>query len=269
MARATPKDWRKYYKARGARKAVNKLIATFNAKKTGNTVYGESGNVKLDGYQTVGDYNDDNNPALVKWQGQEEGKSARFLAKVDNDTDLSQIQNDTGDPWAFYDNPAQKFVLQMGLNKKSTVLSEADFNRYVNQTGATVIYRGISGNNAFDRYFDSPNSHIGTGINGDGYYWTSDKSVAQGYGGTGLYGALSPSARVISADAVRAEIARQGSQFQRSLQIAGSTGSRSYGDNVGEMQMALKMGYNVIDAGWAIIPITRDAVITVRKKAWG
>lgn len=32
--------------------------------------------------------------------------------------------------------------------------------------------------------------------------------------------------------------------------------------------MALKMGYNVIDAGWAVIPLTRDAVVISDKNAW-
>ena len=75
--------------------------------------------------QMQGDYTDNNNPELVKWQGQEENKSARFLSKIDNQTDLAQIQAQTGDKWGFYDNPYQKMSLAFNLNKPTTELSEA------------------------------------------------------------------------------------------------------------------------------------------------
>lgn len=218
--------------------------------------------------QTKGDYTDDNNPELVKWQGQEEGKSARYLSKIDNNTDLAQIQQNTGDKWSFYDNPFQKMVLNMGLNKSATALSEADFQKYVQQSGATVLYRGWSGQDSADRFNNSPNSHTGNGINGDGYYFATDKSTARSYGGFGMKAALSPNARVVSVNAVNAEIARQGTNFQKSLQYAGSKGTRTYGSNIGQAQMALKMGFNVIDAGWAVIPLTRDALVVSRRRAW-
>ena len=32
--------------------------------------------------------------------------------------------------------------------------------------------------------------------------------------------------------------------------------------------MALKMGYNVIDADWAVVALTRDAVVVSDKRAW-
>ena len=218
--------------------------------------------------QTKGDYTDGNNPELLKWQGQEENKSARFLSKIDKQTDLNTIQNNTGDQWGFYDNPFQKMTLAFNLNKHATELSEPDFNKYVAQSGATVLYRGWSGQNAADRFSQSPNSHPGNGINGDGYYFAPDKATARNYGGYGMKAALAPGARVISAQAVRAEIAKQGGTFQRALQYAGSTGTRTYGSNQGEAQMALKMGYNVIDAGWAVIPLTRDALVISRRRQW-
>ena len=130
------------------------------------------------------------------------------------------------------------------------------------------MYRGWSGQDSADRFRQSPNSHPGNGINGDGYYFAPDKATAKGYGNYGMKAALAPGARVVSADAVRAEIARQGSTFQKALTYAGSRGTRTYGVNQGEAQMALKMGYNVIDAGWAVIPLTRDAVVISRKRSW-
>lgn len=224
--------------------------------------------LQLQPFQTVGDYDGDGNPQLIKWQSQTDDKSARYLAKVDKETDLSQYQSQTNDPYAFYDNPYQKMVAQMGLNKPATVMSASDFDKYVQQTGSTVIYRGWSGQNAVDRFKDSPNSHVGNGINGDGYYWATDSSTARKYGGTGTRGALSPDARVISLDEVNRAIANASPQLRKSLSKAGSGGTRTYGANAGQAQMALKMGYNTIDAGWAVIPLTRDAVVISDTNAW-
>ena len=80
--------------------------------------------------------------------------------------------------------------------------------------------------------------------------------------------ALSPNARVISVDAVNAAISNADPKFRRALHKAGSYGTRTYGSNSGQAQMALKMGYNVIDAGWAVIPLTRDAVVVSSKNNW-
>ena len=252
----------------GGSGGAGKLISQFSGASMGATSGQYDSQLNLAEFQTVGDYTDNDNPSLVKWQNQTDDKSARFLAKLDRETDLSAAQADTNDPWQFYDNPMQKMVVNMGLNNGTTVLSEADFNKYVNQTGSTVLYRGWSGQNAVDRFKQSPNSHIGNGINGDGYYFSADKSTAMGYGGTGMKAALSPNARVIGADAVRAEIYRRGGNLQSALSYAGSGGTRTYGSNEGEAQMALKMGYNVIDAGWAVIPLTRDAVVISGKNEW-
>ena len=224
--------------------------------------------LQLQPFQTVGDYTANNNADLVKWQGQTDDKSASYLAKLDNQTDLNKIQQSTNDPYAFYNNPLQKMVSSMGLNDKATVLSESDFNKLQKQTGATVLYRGWSGQNSVDRFKNSPNTHVGNGINGDGLYFSPNKGTAQGYGHNGMKAMLSPNARVISATAVRQEIAKRGGKLQSALGKAGHKGTRTYGSNSGEAQMALKLGYNVIDAGWAVIPITRDALVVSDKRAW-
>lgn len=216
--------------------------------------------------QQKGDYTDNGNPSVVKWQGQTEDKSSRFLAKIDNETDLSQYQTQSGDKWSFYDNPFQKMVLQMGLNKPATVLSQTDFDNYIAQTGATRIYRGWSGADSADRFRTSPNSHTGNGINGDGYYFSTDLSTARSYGSYVMEGALSPTARVVSISDVRDAISRTSGQFKSSLAYAGSRGTRTFGPNQGDAQMAIKMGYNVIDAGWAVIPLTRDALVVTNRR---
>lgn len=96
----------------------------------------------------------------------------------------------------------------------------------------------------------------------------ADKSTARSYGNYGQKAALSPSARVVSLEAVNNAINNSSSRFKRSLQLAGSRGTRTYGVNEGQAQMAIKMGYNSIDAGWAVIPLTKDAVVVSSKRAW-
>ena len=252
--------------------ALGGAIGAFNAAGGGNSTSptGEPySDLYVAPFQTQNDYTDNNNPALVKWQNQTDDKSASFLSKVDNQTDLNAIQSATNDPWAFYDNPQQKLVENLGLNGQTTVLSEADFNKYCAQTGATKLFRGWSGQNAVDRFKQSPNSHIGNGINGDGYYFSTDIGTAKGYGAVGMKAALSPNARVVSITAVRQQIANSSPKLRSALSKAGSYGTRTYGSNQGDAQMALKMGYNVIDAGWAVIPLTRDAIVVSDKKVWG
>lgn len=234
----------------------------------GGASSGQNGSqLRLASFQTVGDWDDNGNQQLQKWQGQTDDKSANFLAKVDKTTDLAQIQKQTNDPWTFYDNPQQKLLQSLGITGRPTVMSESDFNKYVNKTGSTVLWRGWSGQNAVDRFKQSPNNHIGNGINGDGYYFAPDKTTAKNYGGTGTKAALSPNARVISASAVRQAIANSSPKLQNSLRKTDG-GTRTYGGNGGMAQMALKMGYNTIDAGWAVIPLTGDAVVVSDKNAW-
>lgn len=214
------------------------------------------------GANDPGDYTDDGNPALVKYQGQEDDKTARFLAKVWNDTDLAAEDDGHG----FYDNSYQKLVLSLGLNKKPTVLDDADFDQYVQQTGAQVFYRGWSSRNSANRLLSAEKTHTGTGIYGDGIYMTTVRTSAMGYGSAAVTKmALSPTARVVNLSTVRAEIAKRSPNLQTGLSRAGSAGQRSYGPNDGEAQMALKMGYNAIHvdsySGSYYCVLTRDALV--------
>lgn len=213
-----------------------------------------------------GDYTDDGNPALVKYQGQEDDKTARFLAKVWNDTDLAAED----DGYGFYDNSYQKLALSLGLNKGPTVLSEGDFNQYVQQTNAQVFYRGWSSRNSADRLLNAPKTHTGTGLYGDGIYMTTDKGTAASYGSAAVTTlALSPTARVVNLSTVRARIQQSSQRLQTGLNRAGSVGQRSYGANNGEAQMALKMGYNVVridtHGGSYYYALTRDALVVSKK----
>ena len=78
--------------------------------------------------------------------------------------------------------------------------------------------------------------------------------------------ALSPSARAIDLGTLRTMMYRAEPTLQRSLAKAGTMGSgRTYGSNSGEMQYALKMGYNVIVSGNYVVGGTADAFIVSKK----
>lgn len=215
-----------------------------------------------------GDYDGGGNPELKKWQAQsDDSKAGSYLSKISRDIDVNSSQY--ADGYQFYDNPYQKMVLAQGLNQPATLLNNKDFNTYVKQTGAEVMYRGVSGQSAKDRMMYAKNSHTGNGVYGDGYYFTPDKSVAKSYAGSGgkiIKMALAPTARVIQYNDLQNKMAQLGnSKLARALgkagRNAGSTGSRTFGSNSGEMQYALKLGYNVIQNGNYLVAGTRDAFV--------
>lgn len=225
----------------------------------------------------VGDYDGGGNPELQKWQQMSDADMGHYLHQISDNTSLAQ---DPNDPWGYHDNEFQKMVTHMGLNSQATVLSESDFDDYLRKTGQTAMYRGVSGQSAADRTLYSPNNHVGNGMYGDGNYFTTpgDRSTAVGYmrqsGGTNgriLKAALSPNARIVDHSVVQAEIAKLSRRSQRALKKAGTgnVSARTFATNIGEAQMALKMGYNVIHNGWNINVLTRDALVissSVRKR---
>lgn len=210
-----------------------------------------------------GDYDGGGNQELIKWQAQDSSKAANYLAKVSKSVDVNDPQY--ADGYQFYDNPYQKMVLAQNLNQPATLLSNKDFNTYVKQTGAEVVYRGVSGQSAKDRMMYAKNSHTGNGIYGDGYYFTPDKSVAKSYGGTVMKMALSPTARVIQLSDLQRKMGYlQHTKLASALSKAGhnvGSATRTYGSNNGEMQYALKLGYNVIQNGNYLVAGTRDAFV--------
>lgn len=221
---------------------------------------------------TQGDYTDDNNPELVKYQGQEDDKTARFLAQTDKTVDLN---NDPqyNDGYTYHDLPLNRLLARLGIKKGPTVLSESQFNQYVQQTGQQVMYRGWSSSDSAQRFLNTTNNHVGNGVMGDGYYFSPDRYTAIQYSGSMRTGngeimkvALSPNARVVDLQTVRNHIGNQSQNLRHALYKAGSFGSgRTYGANSGEAQMALKMGYNVIQNGSYFVAITNDALVVSKK----
>ncbi len=218
---------------------------------------------------TQGDWNDNGNPNVVKYQQQTDDKLATYLAGVYNKTDYSDYDDGK---YGFYDNSYQKLVLKMGLNGKPTVMKDSDFNQLAQQTGAQVVYRGWSSADSADRFTNSKYFHVGNGFYGDGVYFTPDKTTAGAYGigfGKGAITKmmLSPTARVVDIADVRRAINNTSPRLQRGLTKAGSSGSHSYGSNNGESQMAIRMGYNVIRINsQKYVALTGDAFIVSDKK---
>ena len=218
-----------------------------------------------------GDWDDDGNPAIVKYQGQEDDKTANFLASTDRNIDLNDPQY--ADGYDYHDLPLNRLLLRTGVTGGPVVLSDSDFKALVAQTGAQVVYRGWSGKAAVDRFMNATHNHVGNGVMGDGYYFSPDKGVAETYSTHGLgHGeitqmVLNPAkARAIDLYTLQRMMGQASPKLQSALSKAGTKGSgRTYGSNHGEMQYALKMGYNVIVSGDYVVGGTADAFIVSKK----
>ena len=213
-------------------------------------------------------YTNNNNPNVVKFQGQDDDKTARYLAKVNNDVDTSAYP----DGYAYYPGSFQKWSLAMGLNDKPQVVPDAQFNQIVSQNNLQVLYRGESGQQACDRFMDAKYSHTGIGSYGDGFYFSEDKHVANKYAqhkgganGRVIKMALSPTARAITYSDLYNKMYYASSSLQKGLKRAGTADKTKY-LNEGEAQYALKLGYNVVTMGNGYhYAITRDAFIVSDK----
>lgn len=218
-----------------------------------------------------GDWNDDGNPEIVKYQGQEDDKTARFLASTDRTVDLNDPQY--ADGYDYHDLPLNRLLLRTGVTGRPIVLDDNDFQSLVQQTGAQVVYRGWSGKASVDRFMNAAHNHVGNGVMGDGYYFSPDRYVAASYSTHGFgHGevtrmVLNPmKAKAIELSTLQTMMRRASPTLQRSLKKAGTMGSgRTYGSNSGEMQYALKMGYNVIVSGDYVVGGTADAFIVSKK----
>lgn len=222
-----------------------------NGQNTYNNFHAGEGN-------STPDFTDNNNPALVKWQGQtDDTKTARYLSKLGK----AQTPAQDAEGYAYYQSAFQNMVIDQNLN--SPVYARMDsksFNAYCAANNLTPIYRGWSGGQASkDRFENAAASHTGTGMYGEGYYF-GDHSTASSYaGGAMTVAALSPNARVVDLQNVQAAIASSGAS--RAFHRSGQSTTGHFQSNSGEAQMALKMGYNVIRTSWSYVVLTRDAVV--------
>lgn len=218
-----------------------------------------------------GDWNDDGNPQIVKYQGQEDDKTANFLASTDRTIDLNDPQY--ADGYVYHDLPLNRLLLRTGVVGQPTVLDDNDFQSLVQQTGAQVVYRGWSGKAAVDRFMNAAHNHVGNGVMGDGYYFSPDRYTAASYSTHGFgHGeitqmVLNPlKAKAIELSTLQTMMRRASPKLQSALSKAGSMGSgRTYGTNSGEMQYAMKMGYNVIVSGDYVVAGPADVFIVSKK----
>lgn len=219
-----------------------------------------------------GDWDDDGNPNIIKYQGQDDDKTANFLAGTDRKVDLDDPQY--ADSFEYHDLPLNRLLLRTGVVGQPVVLDDSDFNALAQQTGAQVVYRGWSGKAAINRFMNQKFNHVGNGVMGDGYYFSPNLSTAVGftnYGSTG-HGVITKmmlnplKARAIELTTLQTMMRRASPRLQSALSKAGSMGSgRTYGTNSGEMQYAMKMGYNVIVSGDYVVAGPADVFIVSKK----
>lgn len=203
-------------------------------------------------------YTDNNNPALLKWQNQTDGKKVvRYLNRLIN----TQTPAQDAEGYRYHQSPFQNMVIDQNLNAPAYAkLSSSDFDAYCKANNLTPIYRGWSGAESRDRFMNAATSHTGTGVFGEGYYF-GDKITAQSYAGPRgamTAAALSPNARVVDHQVLKNMLqhSRLKGQFKRSGVTPGP-----YMNNHGEAQAALKRGYNVIRTPWSYVVLTRDALV--------
>ena len=121
--------------------------------------------------------------------------------------------------WANWSSSAQKVAIDLGMNETPQVVSKEDFNKYVEESGAAVCYRGVryagsmSGSNMiYQMAYDKQKNYFGNGIYGDGLYFSTDRSVADSYSdGSGAVAkcAIRPDAKVVEFKSADIENARR------------------------------------------------------------
>lgn len=207
-------------------------------------------------------FDDNGNPQVTKWQQQaDENKAARFLSKVNDDYTyrngkfVDSNGNVISDKYGFYDGEYQKFTMALGLNAKPQVMDDKAFDAMVAKNNLQLLYRGESGQNAADRFYDADISHTGVGNYGDGSYFSTRKSDAIGYAqekshysGTGKVETmvLSPTAHAIKYSELHKIYNSLSPRLRSALDKAGSSAYNSGYGNKGEAQLALRLGYNVV-----------------------
>lgn len=121
--------------------------------------------------------------------------------------------------WVNWGSIAQKVAIDLGMNETPQVVSKEDFNKYVEESGAAVCYRGVryagsmSGSNMiYQMAYDKQKNYFGNGIYGDGLYFSTDRSAADSYSdGSGAVAkcAIRPDAKVVEFRSAEIEGARR------------------------------------------------------------
>ena len=108
--------------------------------------------------------------------------------------------------WANQYSSAQKVAIDMGMYETPQVLSKDDFDKYVNDSGAPVCYRGVKDidemtgeNMQFQMAYNTQEPYFGDGIYGDGLYFSTSERTASEYAGRASIAtcAIRPDAKVL------------------------------------------------------------------------
>lgn len=112
----------------------------------------------------------------------------QFYRDLNNNADINQSITDMG----LRGNYTQRLITAMGLDDKPKVLSDADFDAMLQDNPDMIpIYRGVSGSGGMtsqmvtNQTMKGNDTRIGTGIHGDGIYFTTNYNYASGYQSNG------------------------------------------------------------------------------------
>ena len=90
--------------------------------------------------------------------------------------------------WANPNSDAQKVAIDLGMVETPQVVSKDDFNRYVEESGAVVCYRGVKNtpdmsgaSMLYQMAYNTQENYFGDGIYGDGLYFSTDQITAVSY----------------------------------------------------------------------------------------
>ena len=137
---------------------------------------------------------------------------------------LSNVQM----PYSLAKNDTQRIVYDLGLNDKPQVVTSKDFDKI----SGTTYYRGVKSNVdskgvVLDTAFDVANktllgkyTSIGSGMYGNGFYFTDSRSTARGYagGGSGLNNSVIMRMKIDPSKARIVEYSRLNAMFHREPQ---------------------------------------------------
>ena len=121
--------------------------------------------------------------------------------------------------WANPNSDAQKVAIDLGMVETPQVVSKDDFNKYVEESGAVVCYRGVKNtpdmsgaSMLYQMAYNTQENYFGDGIYGDGLYFSTDQNTAVAYANGSeavAMCAIRPDAKVIDYKSPEIEKARK------------------------------------------------------------
>lgn len=211
-----------------------------------------------------------NQPYSAKLQAVQNMTNDEFEDYLNNG--LSGVKLDSSYDYA-KDCNFQKMVADCGVNDKPTTLDKDVFESMIAaDPSLKVLYRGvengqnITADGILNQIKYSDGFHVGGGFYGDGLYYTGDVNYARRYAGN--FGkvqrvAIDPNAKIISRKDLDKQFNALPIKTQFALGRAGKQSTSGGWYNKGESQLALKLGYDIIqgDLSDHLIILNRKALI--------